>query len=650
MKKIILREITLTDWKGQNRRVCFHDGVNTISGKNGSGKTSIYKAFCWLLTSYTDAENVKNHELFDNRFELSNDTPAASVCATLEIDGSIVKLERIAKCAFTRNRSTNEYVKAASDAYTLRIDDIEASASTFNKFIDDTFGSLELLQYMLMGNKFANLTIDDKNKARKVLESIVGEIKDEDFTKDYSDIDAEISKYGVDPLKERYKNQLRPLTSRINEIDTLVKFNSNRIKSIDCNFDELKSQIDEVNGQICAIDEKILGESSRIEPLIKQRDETIARIHQKTIELGQLRAEYIGRQKSEISDIEAQIRSIDAENANIEKINESAAMAYDYVCKQYEQLNREMFVLKNKRESLVEKRNEVKSRTFSDDTCKYCGQTLPQDKLDELKRKFNVAKDEELYSIIEEGKQVRAQIDSLSNRLDELQKKKEEGFDVIPFKNIDGLTNALYEIKSKQIPLEDTQEYISISREIDELKNSIVEIKTDTSDLVNRKNELQDLLATLNRKYGAKDVIDEIEKTISKLKEEKRQIAIDVAIIEGKIDLLKEYVEERANIVSNRINEKLDTIQIQMFSRQKDGELKPDCVIVGNDGVKYSTSNNSSRIKYCIEIQRMFASHFDICIPVFIDEYAVFDSSNAPVVDGCQQINLCASDGEFKLD
>ena len=80
-----------------------------------------------------------------------------------------------------------------------------------------------------------------------------------------------------------------------------------------------------------------------------------------------------------------------------------------------------------------------------------------------------------------------------------------------------------------------------------------------------------------------------------------------------------------------------------MYSRQKDGELKPDCIIVNNDGVKYSTMNNSARIKICLSLQRMFCKHYDMNMPIFIDEASVFDSKNLPKFDA-QTVLLFASD------
>ena len=87
MKDLVIKSIELRDFKGQNRTFSPNEKVTKVFAKNGKGKTSLYKAFCWLLTGYTDALNVKNHELYDNRTEITPDTPPSCVKADITIDG-----------------------------------------------------------------------------------------------------------------------------------------------------------------------------------------------------------------------------------------------------------------------------------------------------------------------------------------------------------------------------------------------------------------------------------------------------------------------------------------------------------------------------------------------------------------------------------
>ena len=155
-------------------------------------------------------------------------------------------------------------------------------------------------------------------------------------------------------------------------------------------------------------------------------------------------------------------------------------------------------------------------------------------------------------------------------------------------------------------------------------------------------------LQELNREYGKKAVKDGFEREIELLKLEKRNLGSEIVRIEGCIATIKEYEEERAKIISDKINEKLDDCKIVMYSRQKDGTLKPDCVIESMDGVKYATLNNSARIRICLSLQRMFCKHFEVNLPIFVDEAAVFDSEHLPIFDA-QSVYLFASDDKVLI-
>ena len=83
-----------------------------------------------------------------------------------------------------------------------------------------------------------------------------------------------------------------------------------------------------------------------------------------------------------------------------------------------------------------------------------------------------------------------------------------------------------------------------------------------------------------------------------------------------------------------------------MWSTQKDGSRVPDVIILGKNGVKYSTLNFSDRIKTCIELQRLFMEKYEVSLPVWIDEYSIFSLDNAPIIQG-QSILLSASNDMY---
>jgi hypothetical protein len=153
-------------------------------------------------------------------------------------------------------------------------------------------------------------------------------------------------------------------------------------------------------------------------------------------------------------------------------------------------------------------------------------------------------------------------------------------------------------------------------------------------------------LENLNRRYGLKSKADEIRGYIEDLKKELRRVGSEIARLEGKIDKCKEYMQEKADIISYRVNGKLNDCVIDMWSAQKDGTLVPDVVLRGKNGVRFGSLNFSDQIKTRIEMQRLFMRHYGIGLPLFVDEATVFDSTNKPAFEN-QTVILYASDSPF---
>lgn len=644
MKEFIIKEIILNNFKGQSRTFTPNDVKTFVKGANGVGKTTLYKAFCWLLTSYTDALNVKNHELFDSRLELTHETPEARVKATILLDGEEYTIERVAKAKFSRKRGSQEWTKDTSDSYCLYIDNIETSATAFNSWLERNIGNVDLITYMLLGERFANLVIDDKKAARKILEQITGEITIDMMRGDYSMIKKDLQKYPIEQLLERYKAQLKPLVQRISVIDALIETKENELSPFnEVDFDSLLLRIDEKTKELTKVDECIADASKLLEPLICERERIIKEIHAKSVELGDARFKYEGIKSEELMSLVNEIKDVDRFNQDIKKVNKKREEDYEIALATISAKKKLLEDLNNQRDLLVKRRDEVKGRVFNGEKCPYCGNLLSEYDLDKERKAFNDNKESVLNGIVTEGKIVKSKIDEVSKEISDLSEIISIGCQLESYKDKEELVKKYEGLKASQKSFEETYTYRKIDEEINELKNRMPEIKNDTSELSSTKERLMSELQSLNREYGKKAVKDGFEREIELLKIEKRNLGSEIVRLEGLIDTIKEYEEERARIISDKINNKLDDCRIVMYSRQKDGTLKPDCVVESKEGVKYATLNNSARIRICLSLQRMFCKHFDINLPIFVDEASVFDSEHLPTFES-QTIYLLASD------
>ena len=647
MKTIKLKKLTLSNFRGQSREVIFNDGRTMVSGINGSGKTTIHASWLWLLSGYTDAINIKNFNLFDCRLPLSQDTPAASVVAEVEIDGDKYLLERRAIAKFVRKRSTNDWEKAASDEYHTFIDSIEMSASDFSRFIERNIGPIELLPYCLDGHFFTEL-IEDKNKARKVLEDVVGEVKREDMKGDYSLIDEDMKRYSVEHIEERTKVELRPFKARMLEIPAIIESKEAtyaEYKRVD--YDAILREVEAKKAEIEDIDNRILGNGKAIEPILGRRDEILEIINFKTLSLNDSKVAYLAKESAEINALKVKIDEIKRMNAMVDTTNLSFERKKAELTARIARYEAEVARLEARRENLLKDKDAVKARVFEGATCAYCGQELPSDMLDKAKEKFNATKTSELEDIVTRGRKNNLEIERVKASIEDA--KNELAIIPMPSKKVDTteLEAELAKLQSSFVPFENTEEYARLVKEIEDLKATMPEIPTnDNEALTSAKRVLMNSLDELNRRYGLKYKADEIWKEIESLKQELRSVGASIAMLEGKIDKCKEFRQEKADIVSFRVNDKLVGCSIDMWSTQKDGTLIPDVVLKGIDGVKFGSLNFSDQIKVRIEMQRLFMNSVGVELPIFIDEYSVFSDNNRPVIDG-QSVCLYATNTPY---
>lgn len=646
-RKIILKSLSLSNWRGQNHTIDFSD-TTTISGRNGAGKSSVMKAFYWLLTGFPSPIETKNFNLFDNRLPITPETPKACVKAVLNIDGFDYVIERKAEAKFTRKRGSNEMVKDASDTYGLYIDNIETSATNFNKWINDNICPVEQIVYCLDGGFFTELLAGDKSKARKVLETIVGEITPEDMKGDYSIIAEDMKRFTVDAIMERTKAELKPWRERLAEIPAIIDSKEVTLAEyMAIDFDAILGEINKAKEDIEDLDASILGRGKEIEPIMGERSRILNLVNEKAVAMNKARTTHDASEVAKLVGIKNAIQSIRTDNASIQSRNSMRKMEYESSMRSLEQKKKYLALLESTRESLLKERDEVKAMVFAGETCSYCGQELPYDKMEEAKARFNEKKTRELNNIVAKGKSNNEAIAETRAEIERLSSIVEKRYEEEPLKSLVKLEAEYARIRESIVPFDSTEEYSRMKKEIEDLEATMPEIPSnDTSVLTNAKKVLMDTLEGLNRRYGLKTKADEIRKEIESLRAELRSVGSEIARLEGKIDKCKEYIQEKADVISFRVNGRLNDCVIDMWSTQKDGTLVPDTVLRGKDGVKFGSLNFAQQIKSKIELQMLFLRHFGISLPLWVDEATVFDSSNKPSFDN-QTIFLYASDSPF---
>ena len=648
MKQLILKKIKISNFRGRNIEVAFDEKQTRISGRNGIGKSTIFYSWAWLLTGWTDPYNVKNANLFDNRVPLSPDTPTASVLAEISLDGYDYTLERQAIAKFVRKRSTNEWEKSSSDEYRFFIDGVEMSAQGYTSWLESNICPIANMQFLVSGEFFAALVEDDKKRAREVLEGICGEVRPEDFKGDYSSIEEDMKRFPISVIEDRIKAEMKPLKARMAEIPAIIDSKQSTLAEYEqIDYDSLLKEIESKKADIEQIDATILGQGKAIEPIMGERNRIYDLINDKSMMLYETKIAHNNRENAKISATKARLDEAKRGCMEVLKRNEAKKANHEAMVRDLAAVKLLLFTYEQTREKLLAERDIIKARVFTEESCAYCGQELPYEKQEEARARFNAKKQKDLEDVVARGKANNVSIENHKEKITYLEEAIAKGYTLEEAPDTLALETEYKEAQSAFVPFESTSEYARLSKEIDDLKATLPEIPTnDNEALTNAKRMLIGELETLNRRYGLKSKADAIKLEIEMHRNEQRTIGSEIARLEGKIDKCKEYAQEKADIISFRVNGKMNNCKIDMWSAQKDGNLVPDVVIKGKNGVKYSTLNFSDRIKTCIELQRLFMEKYEVSLPVWIDEYSIFSLDNAPIIQG-QSIFLSASNDMY---
>lgn len=649
MKEILLKRLSLKNWRSLNIEVEFNEDCTTIHGKNELGKSSLFHAWCWLMSGYTDCNHAIHYNLYDEKEPLSENTPTASVKATIIVNGIEYTIERTAKPSFRLDRMTNTYVKSASDIYKCFIDDIEVTNSHWQEFITTNVCDKDMLVYLLSGDFLSTLTIDDKNKARKVLLSIVGEIEESDYKGDYSCLTPYLAKgYSMKQIEEIAKKKISELDKELSSIPHRMETNDSIIAEYSQNdFAMLQGKADELRSEITRIDNEMLSFSMSVQDKVAKQREQLAEvrsIQEKIIKQEKLYLDAFNAKRNEIN---AQIEEIKRSNSVAilhNKAQEGVIIGWQ---KRVSDEEKHLDFLLSERERLIAERDAIKERVFTDDKCVYCGQELPIDKLQEKKQEFLVRKENDLTSIVTRGKNVKNEIEETETLIEQFKGYIEKGADLKELQCYEHLEKELKELDDSFIPFQNTQEWEVLNMEL-KAKQDAVDVVDATTDknFNEEKDTIIKELELVNQKLGLKNQVEKLKAENVALSVKQRELGAEIAEYKGIEVKAKEYIEEQANIVSEKINKKLNGVTIEMFRTQKNGERVPDCTIHGKGGVRYETINNSAKTLINIELQKMMMNHFDVSLPVWIDECLNFDSEHRPKVDG-QHIFLYASDEPY---
>ena len=655
MKDIRIKSLTLQDWKGQNRHVEFGENENRISGYNKSGKSSLMKAWFWILSSYSDAQTNPNSDLFDNKQEITPDTPVASVTAVISINGTEYKLQRSAEASFTRKRGTSEMIKSPSDSYTYSIDDIARTKTDWQAWLDENIVSEDMLRFVLDGSFFVDKIFDDKRAARQVIERVVGTVTREEMSGDYECIDELLQKFSLDEIDARCANLIKAINDRLNEIPALIRNKESEIAEIEqTDFVATDREISELEAERDRLDKQMTDLTERIKPHMEAKHEAERTYQMKKDVLEKAYEDWKKSFDTRRQKLTDEINAIRQQNEKSKNAREIASSNKETAMKNKEWYTKLLEQAKQQRERLLKERDEEKARTFDASTalCPFCGQHLEGEKLQEQIDKFEQKKRETINHIVFEGKSVAEEIKRYENEI----AKQQANIDT-PLPEVINQSTKELEKKLAELVSVETSRLAFMETEIgkiilDEIGSVVIpEVKMpETEDIEAAKRNVNDKLVPLYERRGLKNRLTTLREALDELRIEQKEKGAELATYEQQRQAVKDYKQEQMEILSRKVNDGLKFSRLEVWSKQKDGTVVPDLVLKDANGVNFATTNGASRIVTTCDIQRFFCDKLGVNMPCFIDEASVIQKENLPNYEGVQTFLLFCANTSLKIE
>jgi DNA repair exonuclease SbcCD ATPase subunit len=620
MNQLTLTRLSLKNFKGVRDFAIEMNGQNvSVFGDNATGKTTLFDSFIWLLFD-KDSQNKKDFAIKTLVEGKELHGLEHEVEATFDFNGKSLTLRKVYAEKWTKKRgsATAEFSGHTTDYF---IDGVPSKKNEYTAKVDSIIK--EDIFKLLTSPSYFNEQVKWQDR-RKTLLDICGDITTEEVISSNNELyrlheilngrSIEDHRKVIAARRTEINKELEKIPVRIDEIQRSLP----QLDGIE--KQSLESAIVQLNGDI---DEKMtLVNNIRNGSAISAKQKAIQEIE---IVMLQIKQEHQANSNDKMYSLKARIQE-EHSNATI------LQSKIDSVQQRKQMNSYNAKDLNDNRERLLKEWHEVNERVFtheSDCNCPTCGQSLPEEQVQQAKDKalaeFNKTKSERLESIQKKGKQTKEKLDELKNASEQFDKEIEkiegqltEKKELVSKLKIDLSTaeSAIVDIMENPSYTSKLAEKQKIETEIRELKEaseqSIQSIYGEVAELKIKRDQLQGEL-------GKFAVANQSQKRIGELKAQERELAAEFEKLEGELYLTEEFIRTKVNLLEERINSKFKYVTFQLFDQQINGGLTETCQTL-YQRVPYDKGlNNAARINSGLDIINTLSEHYGFSAPIFVD-------------------------------
>jgi DNA repair exonuclease SbcCD ATPase subunit len=640
VRNIRLLSLKLRNFKGVKSFDLITYGLNaSVFGGNGTGKTTLYDAFLWLLFD-KDSTNrkdfsVKTHDSDGNEIHGLEH----SVEAILDINGTQIILRKMLAEKWTKKRGEAEKEFTGHET-SYWVDDVPVKKNEYVSKINDLINENI---FKLITNPFFFNNMLKWEERRKILLEISGNVSDLDVIRS----DAKLAKLeqilagkSVDDYKKIFQERIRKLNQEIEKIPVRI---DELVKSIgeEQDYTAVEASLRHYKDQLNAIEAELANATNLANEFRKKQQQ-----------LFKLQTDIEARKK--VLDEQANAgfkRIIDEKNqllnqkykleSEAQAIKSSISLKERYV----KDIDAELIKL---REQWHTENAKTFTHTDAEDfVCPTCNRPFPEEyienQISELKANFERSKANALESINAKGKSLKENKVAAES---EIASAREQLFNIEA--NLREINERITEIDkelSKTGPLsadyEQDAQYRELQAAYQALKAELVKpVEDTTKELLLKKSTIVGKIEDLNRILSQKEVVAKTRERIQELKDEERQLAAQISELEGHRYLIEQFIKAKVNLLEDSINSRFKAVRFKLFDTQINGGVVECCeTLINTNGswVPWADANNAGRVNAGLDIINTLTKHYGISAPIFIDNR---ESVNELIKTESQIINL----------
>lgn len=644
-----LLKLTLENFKGHGLRVVeFSPTITRVYGANGTGKTSLFDSFCWMLWAKdsddrTQSGNVSFYPFDpDKQGEVLHNV-VVKVEAVLEIDGAQHVLCRTMQEKWTTPNGT-ELPRFTGNETKLYIDGLAVKANQFDAFIKE---NINPEMFKLTSNPWYFPTLHWKEQ-RRILMELVGDISNDDVLAADASLEPlrnELANRKPEDCKKLWQQQQKAAVKDLEKTVLLINENRKHLPQIE-NETEVKADLEAQRLVLMKPLEKAMQEKADIlsgTAISKKQAE--AKVLEAKLDV--IRAEQREKIAAVRKPFDEQIAALEAE----------AKTAAETV-KPYRQtvVNLDNAIRENeeKLKVLQDSWQAVDAEEFND-VCPCCHRPYPPEQIADQRAAFNKSKAERLEKIEADGNALfdkneenKAQRDAAMKEVQRLSKLDLE----MPDKRSEILKRREEAVQALP-PMENRQDWFEASEDLKRINHEIEELHIDVKlKLMDAEKAIESAqkpvgdidvrLAEIKAAEATRALLTDYKKQQQTLREQHDELAL-------KLSLIKKFDEIKAVMTTEKVKAILPGMDFKLFNYNNTNEGYTETCELVKDGKPYANLSNGEKIAVGCELIAAISKHYGVSNPVWIDN-AEATTKHLETNGQAILLRVSAADAELRIE